>query len=141
LGWSAYKYYSAREEKARAASINEFNYPRATEGDPIPIIYGTVRVRSPIIVWLGDFTASEASVGFVYTVGMRLLLGRGNADVGAASGFATLEKVYIGDKEATLIPSTLTDPAHATSYFVQEADLEPGQILAGTAGALVFYDG
>lgn len=141
LGWAGYEYYKASKERVQVGG-GELSFPRANEGDPIPLIYGAVRVRSPVVVWLGD-VSSEGGVDTPMThfIGARLLLGRGNADVGATFGFATLRKIYIGDKVAAFSQSTLADPSHAVSYIVDEPDLDAGQLNSGTRGVLVFYDG
>lgn len=141
LGWAGYEYYKASKERVQVGG-GELSFPRANEGDPIPLIYGAVRVRSPVVVWLGD-VSSEGGVDTPMThfIGARLLLGRGNADVGATFGFATLRKIYIGDKVAAFSQSTLADPAHAVSYSVDEPELDAGQLNSGTRGLLVFYDG
>jgi hypothetical protein len=37
-----------------AAGLSEFTVPRAEAGNPIPVIFGTVRLKGPNVVWYGD---------------------------------------------------------------------------------------
>lgn len=43
-------------ESAKAAKLGDFQFPRSKHGDPVPLIWGTVRQKSPIVAWYGDFT-------------------------------------------------------------------------------------
>ncbi|WEM33679.1 tail assembly chaperone [Pseudomonas phage PSA-KC1] len=42
-------------ENARAAKLGDFQFPRSKYGDPMPLVWGTVRQKSPITAWFGDF--------------------------------------------------------------------------------------
>ena len=42
-------------ENARAAKLGDFQFPRSKHGDPMPLVWGTVRQKSPITAWYGDF--------------------------------------------------------------------------------------
>jgi hypothetical protein len=75
-------------EDARAAQLGDFSFPRAGEGDPVPLIWGTVRLRSPNTIWYGDYTAvpikkkvdtglftsKKVTVGYKYYLGLDLAL-------------------------------------------------------------------
>ena len=37
-----------------AAGLDAFNLPTAEEGRPIPVVFGTVLLRGPNVVWAGD---------------------------------------------------------------------------------------
>ena len=39
---------------APPATLDQFDAPTAAEGKPIPVIFGTVLVKSPNVVWYGD---------------------------------------------------------------------------------------
>lgn len=39
---------------AEPASLTELNVPTAEEGSPIPVVFGTVTIKSPNVVWYGD---------------------------------------------------------------------------------------
>lgn len=38
----------------RPPSLSEIDVPTAEEGKPIPVVFGTVVVQSPNVVWYGD---------------------------------------------------------------------------------------
>jgi len=73
-------------ENARAAKLGDFQFPRSKEGDPIPWILGTVRARSPVSLWYGDyqpvpivkkqktgmFSSKRVTVGYKYHMGLDL---------------------------------------------------------------------
>lgn len=41
---------------ARPAALADFDVPTAEEGRPIPVIFGTVWVKGPNVLWYGDLT-------------------------------------------------------------------------------------
>jgi len=43
-------------ENARAAKLGDFQFPRSKYGDAAPMLWGTVRQKSPVVAWYGDFT-------------------------------------------------------------------------------------
>ncbi len=73
-------------ENARASSLNDFSFPRAKEGDPVPRIYGTVKFQSPNTIYMGDFkteaikkkvktgpfSSKKQTIGFKYFLGLDL---------------------------------------------------------------------
>ncbi len=83
-------------ENAKPAGLGEFNFPTATEGRCIPIIWGRVKVEGPNVVWYGAYSASPITeevktgmfssdtivVGYRYSVAMQLALCRGEAEYG-----------------------------------------------------------
>lgn len=78
----------AKVENARAGSLADFTFPRADEGDPVGLLYGTVRLRSPNTIWTGNFrseaitkkvktglfSSKRQTVGYKYYIGMDLAL-------------------------------------------------------------------
>ncbi|PJF07755.1 hypothetical protein [Pseudorhodobacter sp. MZDSW-24AT] len=38
----------------QAAGLDDFTLPTATEGRPIPVVFGTVLITGPNVVWAGD---------------------------------------------------------------------------------------
>jgi hypothetical protein len=40
--------------KPRPAGLQDIEAPTAEEGRPIPVVFGTVLVKSPNVVWYGD---------------------------------------------------------------------------------------
>ena len=56
LLFSAISYLLTPKPKGPSpASLDDFNIPKAIEGDEIGKAYGTVWVKSPHIAWYGDF--------------------------------------------------------------------------------------
>ena len=43
-----------RTEPPKAAGLDDFDLPTAEEGRPIPVVFGTVLIRGPNVVWAGD---------------------------------------------------------------------------------------
>jgi len=41
--------------KPKAALLGDIEVPTAEEGVPLPIVFGTVNVRSANVMWNGDF--------------------------------------------------------------------------------------
>lgn len=93
-------------ENARAANLGDFNFPRAQEGDPWPLIYGRVKVKGPNTLWYGNLRAvaivvkgprkygiagprKKTVTGYKYYLGMDLGLCLG-PDV-------TLRKIWAGE--------------------------------------------
>lgn len=95
-----------RFENARPSGLGDFNFPTATEGRSVPLIWGTVRIKGPNVVWYGGlrqtriteevstglFSSDEVTTGYRYYVGIMFALCRGPVD--ACTG------VFINDKLA-----------------------------------------
>jgi len=43
-----------KPQNAKPASLQDFNVPVAEEGKEIPVVFGTVNIKSPNVVWYGD---------------------------------------------------------------------------------------
>lgn len=43
-----------KPEKPKAAALSEFDVPTAEEGRAVPVIFGTVWVKGPNVIWYGD---------------------------------------------------------------------------------------
>ena len=43
-----------KTELPKAAGLDDFDLPTAEEGRPIPVVFGTVLLRGPNVVWAGD---------------------------------------------------------------------------------------
>lgn len=41
----------------KPAALSDFDIPQAEEGRPIPVVFGTVLVTGPNVVWYGDLGA------------------------------------------------------------------------------------
>lgn len=42
--------------QAKPASLADFDVPVAEEGRPIPVVFGTVEITGPNVLWYGDLT-------------------------------------------------------------------------------------
>ena len=45
-----------RMETPQAAALDDFSLPTAEEGRPIPVVFGTVLITGPNVVWAGDLS-------------------------------------------------------------------------------------
>ena len=43
--------------KPKPAALADFDAPTAEEGRPMPVVFGTVWLRSPNVLWYGDLRA------------------------------------------------------------------------------------
>ena len=91
-------------ESARPASLGDFSFPTAEQGRVIPILWGTVKIAGPNVVWYGDFRqeamskkvktglwSSETMVlGYHYFLGLQMALCRGPVD--------NFRRIWISDK-------------------------------------------
>lgn len=78
-------------ENAKPQGLGDFNFPTATEGRVVPIIWGKVLLKGPNVVWYGGFGAGavtqkvktglfsskEVIVSYNYYIGMQFGLCRG----------------------------------------------------------------
>ncbi len=78
-------------EDARPAGLGDFQFPTATEGRVVPILWGRVRTRAPNVVWYGDLRVDAINkkiktglwssewiiAGFKYYIGVQFAICRG----------------------------------------------------------------
>lgn len=90
-------------ESARPASLGDFNFPTAIEGRVVPVVWGTVKLAGPNVVWYGDlrqtkisekvktglFSSKRIVKGFKYSVGIQFGLCRGT--------IGKVKRVWVGD--------------------------------------------
>lgn len=130
---------------------SDLSLPRATEGDPIPLIYGTCRVRSPVVVSVGAMREGEVhsqSLDFEITeqaifLTMRLVLGLGNAPVGESLG-ARFIAMYMGDKQILPGPGAFVGsvaPGFVEYYGYDTNVLGGPNRGGGWMGVMTFYGG
>lgn len=76
------------------SGIGDFQVPTAQEGRAIPVVFGTVKLAGPNVVWYGDlavipvqkkvktgiFSSDKVTTGYRYYVGMQLALCHGPID-------------------------------------------------------------
>jgi hypothetical protein len=72
-----------------AAALEDFDFPTAEEGRPIPVVFGTVDIQGANCLWTGDLTIkpikkrsgfSKSTVGYKYSMGFHLGLCHGPVD-------------------------------------------------------------
>lgn len=132
-------------ENAKPAGLGDFQFPTATEGRVVPLIWGTVRQKGPNVVWYGDFEqvpitekvktglfSSETIIkGFKYRLGVQFALCRGPVD--------SLERLWIGDTEIDISGPIST----GGDFTIDCPDLFGGDELGsgGVSGTLRFFGG
>lgn len=140
-------------EQAKPAGLGDFRFPTATEGRPIPLIWGTVRLEGPNVVWHGDlnqeaiveevktglFSSEDVVVGYRYHLGFQLALCMGSD----ASIFerVTMRKLWIGDDEVADFTGSPLE--HDDTFTIDEPELFGGETLGqgGVVGTLHFHAG
>jgi len=132
-------------EDARPALLGDFQFPTATEGRVVPILWGRNRIRGPNVVWYGDLAQEAVSkffksglwsgkrviTGFRYYLGVQFAICRGPDCV--------LKRVWVGEDE--IYSGTLS--SDGSSFDVNEEELfggtEYGQ--GGLVASVYFYSG
>lgn len=134
-------------ENAKPAGLGDFQFPTATEERFVPLLWGTVQIAGPNVVWWGNlvqeaitekiktglFSSQRVTTGFRYHIGIQSALCRGEVD--------ELLKVWIGDDlvgDYTGAPIT-----HGDTFTINEPDLFGGEDLGngGVVGTLEFFAG
>ncbi len=130
-------------ENARPSGLGDFNFPTATEARVIPIIWGTVMLEGPNVVWYGDlvqepikekvktgmFSSERITIGFKYYIGIQFGLCRGTID--------QLRGIWVGEKRV------YTGTSGAGTISINEPELFGGNKLGngGLVGDLDVYVG
>jgi len=78
---------------ARPAGLGDFQFPTASESRPVPVVWGTVEVGGPNLVWYGNLRVTEITrtvssgkksatqvIGHRYYLGMHFVLCHGEPD-------------------------------------------------------------
>ncbi len=52
-----------RPPEPKPAGLSDINVPTAEPGRPVPIIFGTVIIKDPNVVWYGDLSTTEIKKG------------------------------------------------------------------------------
>lgn len=107
-------------ENARADSLDNVDYPRATEDAPIPLVLGKVRFNAPNTIWYGDFATVAIKerikvslfkkitiiVGYNYYLGLDLALAMGPG--------VQLHEIFIDDTSVWTGTTSTTVPTTGT---------------------------
>lgn len=102
---SRFVYNTWIKDEPKARPTEDFQINRSEEGSPVPLVFGKVRVRAPILAWAGPPSAVPGStyssalddVPFLYTMAMYWVLG-----IGFPGGTQKIHRVWAGDIE--LVP-------------------------------------
>lgn len=140
-------------ENAKPAGLGDFRAPTATEGRPVPLFWGTVRIEGPNVVWYGDllqeaiqetvktglFSKEKVTKGYRYYLGIQQALAMGSST--SAAEQPTLRGVWIGDDfvgDYTGAPIT-----HGGTFTINEPELFGGESLGqgGVVGTFQFFAG
>lgn len=132
-------------EDAKPAGLGDFDFPTATEGRVVPILWGTVKLGGPNVTWYGDFIQQEikrnegggifgggdrVTVGFRYFLGIQFALCRGPVD--------KVIRVEVDDRD--IFSGVLT---HGQNFSFDDRDFFGGEDL-GTGGMIAdvtLFDG
>jgi len=141
-------------EKPRTAE--DANIPRDADGSTLPLVYGTVRVRSPIVGRVGDFMAEPITVdgnkiADDYFIAMRLTVCRGNSALADTTGGASLVAFYVGDKKVELFGPPIVGTTDGSSHLsydaisdglleIPDGDGDP-RVFPDVLGEIYFYRG
>lgn len=148
-----------KTEKLRPQELDDINFPRATDGAPIPLVLGTVRMRGPNTLWYGDFeskankkkvktgilTSETVTTGFSYYLGVDLGLCLGANDVKLLRMWIDKDQVWpsLTDEQKEDGDLVRGDVGPATESFqIDEPKLFGGKDSGGGfTGTARFYGG
>lgn len=110
-----------------AAEIDDFDFPTAEEGRPIPVVFGEVDVRGSNVLWYGDLRVqaikkrsgfSKSTVGHKYYIGWHAGLCHGPVDA--------ITNILVGEKQAWSGNATTN-----TTISINQPDLFGGEKREG----------
>lgn len=135
-------------EQAQPATLGDFSFPTATEGRVLPLIWGTVKLKGPNVIWYGDLLQEAITErvkvsllshetilkGYRYHLGLQLAWCQGSDDL-------TMRRLYIGDDEVE--DFTGAPIGGGDTFTVDKPDLFGGEDLGqgGVVGTLQFFSG
>tara|TARA_R110002167_G_scaffold93122_2_gene249833 strand:+ start:31786 stop:34719 length:2934 start_codon:yes stop_codon:yes gene_type:complete len=131
-------------EDAKPAGLGDFSFPTATEGRVIPLLWGTVRVDGPNVVWYGDleqiaitekvqtgmFSSERVTKGHQYEIGLQFAIARGPVD--------KILGLWIGDDKVWT-----GSVVHDGTFTVDDPELFGGEEngTGGFKGTMKFHSG
>lgn len=132
-------------ENQRPAGLGDFQFPTAMEGRPVPIVWGTVKLAAPNVIWYGDlrneaitkkvktglFSSKRVTTGFRYYIGVQCALCRGLVD--------EVRRIWVGDD----ILSTDVVSVDGGTISVDQPNFFGGEETGagGMVGTFRFYRG
>lgn len=133
------------DQNAKPAGLGDFDFPTATEDRVVPLIWGTVKVTGPNVVWYGDlqqravtqkqktglFSSKTITTGYNYFIGIQFAVCRGTVN--------QIRRVWIGDVE---VSDTILDEVDGT-ITINKPNLFGGNSLGngGVTGTLRWFRG
>lgn len=137
-------------EDAKPAGLGDFQFPTATEDRVVPLLWGTIQIRGPNVVWYGDliqeaitekvktglFSSETVVKGFRYNVGIQFAFCRGPVD--------SLLRIWIGDDIVyDAVNGGDAVVTHLDTFTINEPDLFGGDDLGngGVVGTMRFFEG
>lgn len=135
------------QKNAQPAGIGDFQLPTATEDRKIPLMWGTVQIRGPNVVWYGDllqepinervrtglFGHDNVTIGFRYHLGIQFEFCEGPID--------GLRRMWI--KDTLVIDATAALIGHGDTFTIDAPDLFGGDDLGhgGFVGTFQLFCG
>lgn len=132
---------------AKPAGLGDFQFPTATENRKVPILWGTIQIKGPNVVWYGDLQqipitqklktgllSSKTIVkGYRYHVGIQFVMCAGPVD--------GLRRMWI--KDELVVDGTTTLITHGDTFTIDDPDLFGGDDLGtgGFTGTFEFFGG
>jgi hypothetical protein len=134
-------------EDAKPAGLGDFQVPTADETRTVPIMWGTIDIKGPNVIWYGDlstvkikkkiktgmFSSKKITVGYRYFIGVDIVLCYGPID--------RLTRLEAGDKEAS---TTIIGPFGnaGLDYDISKENLFGGKEKGGgMVGTFKVYGG
>ena len=131
-------------EDAKPSGMGDLRFPTATEGRIVPLIWGTVKIEAPNVIWYGDleqeaiktsgssgasagllgvfgkglFSSKSQITGHRYRLGMQSALSMGDVD--------ELRRIWINDE--VVADFTSSPITHDTTFTIDELVL----LISGT---------
>lgn len=131
-------------ENAKAGKFGDLSVPRSNYGDPISMLWGTDRQKSPVVIWYGDFSSQAVtetvdggwfSSDTTYVVGHKYYLG---FDLALCIGpNVVLKKIWAND-------DLIWEGSQAVdgNITINKPDLFGGDKSGGgLSGTVTFYTG
>lgn len=127
----------------KPSSLGDFSFPTTTEERAVPLLWGTVKLEGPNVVWYGDleqramkqkqktglFSSTNVTIGYKYFLGVQFGLCTGPVD--------SLRRIWIGDDE-------VWSGVHTSGTLtIDQPKLFGGNKLGtgGVVGDLTFFNG
>lgn len=152
LGLFALSLYAARKlytpPSVTAPRPQGVTLPTVQLGTPIPLVYGTWRLRAPIATAMGrsdsvPIVESGTTIGYAYLVGLRMLLCHSNTEPGDTGGEAEMIAFFAGGDRvhSGILPDWLESYNGARTYQVGAEAGEHLEVGAAQLGQMHFYGG